>query len=403
MPESRNVAGNAIEPLTIALVVDSVGNRGNGTSNSALQYAKELEREGHHVRLVGVGAPDYPVGIHHLPFISWLAAKQQMQFAEPDDAVFRRAFAGADVVHIYMPFKFGRHALTVARSMGIPVTAGFHLQPENVTYSAGPLRYIPGIPSLIYYLFDFWLYRHIGHIHAPSQMIARQLRAHGYRARLHVISNGYSSRFHAASTQTAETHDKNAEGAFRIIASGRLTHEKDHETLIRAVALSRHAAQIDLTICGTGPLQRHLRRLAKRLLPRPAHIGFQPNDEMPNLLRTADLLVHPSIVDIESLSVLEGIASGLVPVIADSPLSAASQFALTDSSVFPARNAKALARRIDWWIEHPQELAEWGPKYAQEAREKYALPQSVHRFVAMEREAIAGAQKTWQPAAPGRR
>ena len=40
-------------PLTIALVVDTVGNQGNGTSNSALQWAAELERQGHHVRLVG--------------------------------------------------------------------------------------------------------------------------------------------------------------------------------------------------------------------------------------------------------------------------------------------------------------------------------------------------------------
>ena len=44
-------------PLTIALVVDTVGNQGNGTSNSALQWAAELERQGHHVRLVGIGAP----------------------------------------------------------------------------------------------------------------------------------------------------------------------------------------------------------------------------------------------------------------------------------------------------------------------------------------------------------
>ena len=45
-------------PLTIAMVVDTSGNRGNGTSNSALQWAQELERQGHHVRLVGIGAPE---------------------------------------------------------------------------------------------------------------------------------------------------------------------------------------------------------------------------------------------------------------------------------------------------------------------------------------------------------
>ena len=119
-------------PLTIALVVDTVGNQGNGTSNSALQWAAELERQGHHVRLVGIGAPEYPARVNKVPLVSWVAAKQLMQFAEPSDTLFRTAFQGVDVVHIYMPFKFGRRAAKVAHQMGIPVTAGFHLQPENV-------------------------------------------------------------------------------------------------------------------------------------------------------------------------------------------------------------------------------------------------------------------------------
>lgn len=76
-------------PLTIAMVVDSVGNQGNGTSNSALQWARELERQGHTVRLVGVGAPVYAAKIHHVPLVSWVAAKQQMQFAEPDGRWFK--------------------------------------------------------------------------------------------------------------------------------------------------------------------------------------------------------------------------------------------------------------------------------------------------------------------------
>lgn len=91
-----------------------------------------------------------------------------------------------------MPFKFGRRAAKVAHQMGIPVTAGFHLQPENVLYSAGPLRRIPGISSFLYWLFKHWLYKHIDHIHVPTEMTASLLRAHGYKAKLHVISNGYS-------------------------------------------------------------------------------------------------------------------------------------------------------------------------------------------------------------------
>lgn len=128
-------------PLTIAMVVDTSGNRGNGTSNSALQWAEELKRQGHTVRLVGIGAPEYPARVNHVPLVSWVAKKQQMQFAEPSDTLFRTAFRGVDVVHIYTPFRFGQHACKVAKQMGIAVTAGYHVQPENITYSAGPEIY----------------------------------------------------------------------------------------------------------------------------------------------------------------------------------------------------------------------------------------------------------------------
>ncbi len=181
------------------MVVDTFGNRGNGTSNSALQWAQELERQGHRVSLVGVNAPEYPAKINRVPLVSWVAAKQQMQFAQPSATLFDRAFDGVDlvswvaakqqmqfaqpsatlfdrafdgvdIVHIYTPFKFGRHALAAARAKGLPVTAGYHVQPENVTYSAGPLKYVPGADSFIYWLFKHWLYRNVDAIHVPTEL-----------------------------------------------------------------------------------------------------------------------------------------------------------------------------------------------------------------------------------------
>ena len=372
-------------PLTIALVVDTVGNQGNGTSNSALQWAAELERQGHHVRLVGIGAPEYPARVNKVPLVSWVAAKQLMQFAEPSDTLFRTSLQGVDVVHIYMPFKFGRRAAKIARQMGIPVTAGFHLQPENVLYSAGPLRHIPGISGFLYWLFKHWLYRRIDHIHVPTEMTASLLRAHGYKAKLHVISNGYSPVY-----SPKKPVDPNAPTPvpFRVIASGRLASEKDQITLIKAVSMSRHAGDIQLVIAGTGPLKHYLRFRAGRLLARKADVGFHKHADMPDLLRSGDLFVHCSIADIESVSVIEAMACGLVPVIAASELSAASQFALIDESLFPVRDAALLARRIDWWIAHQAERAEWGEKYAAYTKAHYSVEASVHKFVDMEREAM---------------
>ena len=80
-------------PLTIALVVDTVGNQGNGTSNSALQWAAELERQGHHVRLVGIGAPEYPARVNR--GAARLVGGRQgssCNSPEPSDTLFRTAF-----------------------------------------------------------------------------------------------------------------------------------------------------------------------------------------------------------------------------------------------------------------------------------------------------------------------
>ena len=93
------------------------------------------------------------------------------------------------------------------------------------------------------------------------------------------------------------------------------------------------------------------------------------------------------------LSVIEAMACGLVPVIAASELSAASQFALIDESLFPVRDAALLARRIDWWIAHQAERAEWGEKYAEYTKAHYSVEASVHKFVDMERKAIG----EWEP------
>ncbi|NEG69414.1 glycosyltransferase [Bifidobacterium choloepi] len=385
--EQDNRTADGDRPLTIALVVETGGNRGNGTSNSALQWAAELTRQGHHPRVVGIGSADFPARENHIPFVSWISRKQQMQFAEPSRKLFEKAFDGVDVVHVYLPFRFGRHAAKAARRMGLPVTAGYHLQPENITYSAGPLRYLPFMDPLIYGLFDHWLYRKVDHIHVPTELGATLLRSHGYTTPITVISNGYEPRFVPKRQSPAGSPSPRP---FRIVASGRLTGEKNHILLIEAISRCRHADDIELTIAGTGPLANTLKKHADRLLTRPASIGFHRNADMPALLRSADLMVHPSIADLESVSVLEGMASGLVPVIADSPQSAAGQFSLCEESSFAVDDVEELARRIDWWIDHPDELARWGARYAQVAAEHYSVARSVRRFVAMERAVIAG-------------
>lgn len=396
---------------TIVLVCDDVNDHGNGTSNSARQFAEELQRRGFEVRLVGIGAPEFSVREQQIPLVSFLAHKQRMRLAHADKAVLARALDGADLVHVYLPFSLERLAVHMARSRHIPVTAGFHLMPQNVLYSAGLVGKIPWLRRLVsnwlYTLFWKQMYRWVSDIHVPSRMGKTQLVEHGYTNRIHVFSNGVNPRFtevqapdrakeKAGAEVQTEAVQQQAEPLqqhaltvrmMKIITSGRLAGEKDYDTFLRALALCKHRAHICVQMCGTGPKYHHLRALARTEKLENFTISYLSSSALQRELNGADLFVHPALVELESLSVLEALACGVVPVISDSELSAASQFSLHQRSLFAAGNAKQLAQQIDWWYEHPNERAEYSARYAQLAREKYSLHASVDAFLAMAKQA----------------
>ncbi len=87
--------------------------------------------------------------------------------------------------------------------------------------------------------------------------------------------------------------------------------------------------------------------------------------------RRADLYVHAAEYEAEGIGCLEAIACGTVPVINDSPKSATRFYALDEKSLFNYNDAEDLARKIDWWIEHPEKKREYAKKYAAMAREKF--------------------------------
>ena len=100
------------------------------------------------------------------------------------------------------------------------------------------------------------------------------------------------------------------------------------------------------------------------------------------------MYIHASIADIEAMSVLEALACGCVPIIAEAEMSAPSQFALCGESLFEAGDDERLAELIDWWLDHPEKIAEWSPRYAAEGMDDH-VEKCAERFAAMLEEAIS--------------
>ena len=174
---------------------------------------------------------------------------------------------------------------------------------------------------------------------------------------------------------------------FVILMIGRYSEEKRQDVLIEAVKRSAHSHRIQLILAGQGPKERSL-RWQGRSLRYPPIMGFFDTERLCELMAMSDLYVHAADVEIEAIACLEAVASGLVPVIADSPLSATSQFALDHRSLFEAGNVDDLAERIDWWYEHATARHQMARVYAESANQ-YRLKNSIRKAEQMFAEEIA--------------
>ena len=343
--------------MTICVVCDVLGQENNGTTIAAMNLIRSLREKGHRVRVIcpdreRSGEPDYFI----VPTLSvgplnGYVRKNGVVIARPSHEILEAALEGVDHVHLMLPFFVGCAVLRLAKEKGISVTAGFHCQAENFS-SHIFMKDNKLVNRLVYRVFYRYCYRYVDAVHYPSEFIRRVFEQYGGKTNAYVISNGVNRQFRPMPVQRPKEFD----GKFVILFIGRFSKEKTHRVLIDAAKKSRYTEQLQLVFAGDGPLKNKLIRRSKGLKNPPIFRFFSRGD-LVEMINSADLYVHPAEIEIEAISCLEAISCGLVPVISDSPRSATRFFALGKRNLFPCNDSKALADRIDYWLEHPEEKA----------------------------------------------
>ena len=368
--------------MKILFVIDTYQTNNNGTSISAQRYASQLRERGHEVRILC--ADEEPAEDkyilqerHHYPF-DGLVHKHGFRFAQPDDQVIRKAVEWSDIVHCFMPFPLTSATKKMADRLGKPATAAFHIQPENITSSIS-LGKVSWVNNAIYRGFRETIYDKFTHVHTPSQFMANEIISRSYKAKMHPISNGIQDAFMLAGERKKMKIERKKEaGLIKIMMIGRLSQEKRQDVIINAVKYSKYADRIQLVFAGRGPEHDNYVELGKSLKHQPQFI-YVGRDELIEHLLTTDLYVHASDMESEAISCIEAFATGLVPVIANSHVSATPQFALDGRSLFIPGDPKDLARAIDYWLDHPGERKYMEEQYRLAGR-KYSLESSVAQF-----------------------
>lgn len=378
--------------MKVLIVCNNVYMRGNGVSSAVISLRSRLIGEGIDVRLLacenpeeGGMQPDYPLPHFVFPIFEPIIKANGYRYPKLPKSVIREAVGWADVVHLMEGFPLQATTVKMAKELNKPCVGTYHIFTENITANLGLSD-----GTIINKLVNIWwrssVYNHCASVQCPTETVKRHLEENGYSAPLRVISNGIVLHDIPSDAEEPQTNP------YRILCIGRLSNEKSQKTLIKAMRHSAHAHEIALHFAGNGPKAKKIMKAAQHLVKdgvvtNEPVFGFYSAEELRALARTSYLYVHCARTEVEGLSCLEAIQQGTVPIIAQSKLSATHQFSLDERSLFSVNDAKALAEKIDWWIEHPAERKAMSKRYAESAK-RYDISESTRQIITMYEEAL---------------
>lgn len=337
------------------MVIDSWDDAANGAVVSTRRFADLLRARGHTVTILAAGEPSpgkVALPTFYIPFANGIMRKMRLPFAWPTRRLVEDTLSRQDVVHVHFPFYLGIRTITLARRMGLPVVSTFHVQAEHLLYNIGIRN--QGWVERIYRFFLRTVYERSSAVVCPSAFAEAELKRRGLKAPTTVISNGVPPGFRPVPPGGGSVPD--FDGRFVLLSVGRLAREKRHELVIDAVRRSPHEARIQLVILGDGPMREELEERGKGLTNPPV-FRFLKTEELVHWYSAGSLCVHASEVEVECMSVLEAMASGLPCLIARSSRSATQQFALSEEYLFESGSLADLAAKLNRLIEQPAALA----------------------------------------------
>jgi L-malate glycosyltransferase len=144
----------------------------------------------------------------------------------------------------------------------------------------------------------------------------------GWRDALDIVPNGVDVEALASAGVTPP-----AERPLDVLYVGRLIAEKRVDLLLRAIAsVAQSRPQVRCAIVGDGPERASLAALVAELglAAQVSLPGRVPDEEIPARFGSARILAMPSAREGYGITVVEGQAAGAVPIVARSPLSAAT-------------------------------------------------------------------------------
>lgn len=358
--------------MRIVLATDTYFPHVNGASYSVQRLAHALAAAGHDVHVI---APSQSLdqtkehtgsvithGISSIPIVFYEGFRITVRPIAAWQVRSILAEIQPDIIHMHMHFAIASSALAYARSNGVPVIATNHFMPENL------IHYIH-LPDRIKQMLIRFAWRDAARVYKKATIVvspthtARTLLEQFMDRKSEVVSNGVPLRHFHSNHDTAAVREKYKLGFSPILLSvSRLDAEKNIDRILHAVA--RTKTHFTYIVAGKGVERDTLEALASDLgiSNRVSFIGFVEDEDLPALYAAADCFINAGTAELQGMSVMEAMATGL-------PILAAQAVALPElvlngvnGYLFNPTDHARLATLLDCMFRNPGTMRVMGQK-----------------------------------------
>ena len=270
----------------------------------------------HHERSVRAEVPTF--GLRSFPIMHYAGFRTTLPF------FFKKALTKViqefqpDIVHIQGHFIIGRNVAKIARKLGVKVVGTNHFMPENLVFYLHLPNFIEEWIKRMAWRDFRKVYEKLDLITTPTQTAANLVMKYGFSKEILPISNGIDlEKFHPGTDGGFLKERYGVKGDRPILLFvGRLDKEKNVDFVLQALAKMDQGIAPHFFIAGKGFMTEKWKQLAKNLgiAEKVTFAGFVPDEDLPFLYRIADVFINAGTAELQSLVVMEAMATGL-PVI----------------------------------------------------------------------------------------
>lgn len=316
--------------MRIGLFTDSYPPYINGVSTSVATLKRALEKQGHIVYVVTVSnnalkyeydqeerivkVPGIPIGIYDY----------RLSRIYPLSMINTMRNWNLDVVHSHTEFGIGILARLFAKQFNIPLVHTYHTLYEDYTHYITHGYFEKSSKKIVEYLTKFYCDKTATELIVTTNKIYKLFREkYKFEKNIHIVPTGMEvEKFFKENVNYKDVDRlKRKLGIqrkdFVILFVGRLASEKNVEFLINCQKeLVKKIKNIKLLIVGDGPDKEKYEELSKEngLENNIIFNGKAAWEEMPIYYHCADLFATASTTETQGLTVIEAMASGVVPL-----------------------------------------------------------------------------------------